>query len=315
MTFIRRNNNLIPKNFFYYWTGPDFFYPGILSVKAILAIEQPCTVKIYYNHPIATMSPRRLAYWEYLKTLPIQLEEFDINNFRVDFLPDSFYDVFNAYIMSTKNKYRHFHISDIARDFILYKLGGVYQDFDTLTLKSLDPFLQKYDCYLPTTCGRVCTGFDGNDSNLPNGNLACTPKHPFYKTVLERVSDIVLNNRKDDPSAPFEKLEFGPAIINYAWLKHPEVPLLDYKVFHSIGHKGKSRAPFYYRAMYEGIVDMPEEAYNLHLHTGKTQSRIRYQQYTSAKDMFRKRDRCSFAQYYSKHIDDHILQWEADALQ
>ena len=301
---------MIPQNFFYYWTGPDFFYPNILSVKSVLKNENSPEIKIYYNHPIATMSPRRLAYWEYLKTLPVQFEEFDIDNFKLDFLPDTFYEVFKNYIMPPINKYRHFHISDIARDFILYKFGGVYQDFDTLTIKSLDPFLEQYDYYLPTTCGRVCTGYDGNDSNLPNGNLACTSEHPFYKTVIQRVCDIVLNNRKEDIAAPFEKLEFGPAIINYAWLKHPETPLLDYRVFHSIGHKGKSRAPFYYRAMYESIVEMPEEAYNLHLHTGKTQSRIRYEQYVSAKDILRKKDKCSFAHFYSKFIDDHILEWE-----
>lgn len=300
---------MINKSFFYYWTGSQFCFPYTLSIKSILKNEEIDNLVVYFNDPVP-QDCRKELYWNYLKTLPITMKEFCVRDFARDLLPDKFYDLFEEYAQSLKNPYRHFHMSDIARYLILYENGGVYQDFDTLTLKSLSPFLDKYDCYLPQVNCRSCTTFCGKELNITNGNLASVPKHDFYRSVLNLVYEIL---DKEKENIWQQKTLFGPMLVGTVSLEFPDVPFLDYKVFHSIGHKGSSPAP-YYGVYYNSKFDISDEAYVLHFHTGKSQSRYRYARYLSPSDILRKKDKTNFCFYHSIFIDDDMLLWEKEIL-
>lgn len=45
-------------------------------------------------------------------------------------------------------EYRHWHASDLARQEVLMRYGGIYLDRDMFIVKSLDPY-RKYEMVLP----------------------------------------------------------------------------------------------------------------------------------------------------------------------
>lgn len=300
---------MINKSFFYYWTGSCFLFSYILSVKSILKNEDPDNITVYFNEPLPKNCIKEL-YWNYLKSLPITMKEFKVRDFGRNLLPDKFYDLFEKYVRSLENPYRHYHLSDIARYLILYENGGVYQDFDTLTLKSLAPFLSKYDCYLPQAVCEICTTLTGERSRITNGNLAAAPKHDFYRAVLNFIYELL---EKEKENLWKQKVFFGPQLMATMSLQFPDVPVLDYKVFHSIGNKGSSGIR-YYGNYYNEKFDISDDAHVLHFHTGKSQSRYSYCGYQCPADIFRKQDTTNFAFYHAKFIDDDMLLWEKEIL-
>ncbi len=187
----------IPNAFYYYWTLEDFAFAYILSIKSVLSIERPDNIVVYYNYPIPSTG-NALCCWNYLKTLPIEFREFDINDFRFDFLSDEFYSAFFKKVNKSTlcegtrpNIYRPYNVSDLARYMILYKHGGIYYDFDTLTIKSIKPLIEDCDAFIPTCISKLCK-VDNQESYLANGNLGSIPNGKFFHQILNECSLFLL---------------------------------------------------------------------------------------------------------------------------
>ena len=301
----------IPNKWVYYWTSNSkhhFLLPFVLSVKSVLKVEKPDNVFIYYNDP----EPNDRT-WIYLKTLPVTFIKFKPYDFKFDFLSDKFYEILSTKIDSKENPYRHFHLSDIARYLHLYKSGGVYYDFDTLSIKSIQPFM-KEDIFLPSCGDKTCQIKDlkgeKEQSSLANGNLGVISDHPFYRKILE-LADQKLTTRES-----WDKTLFGPPLVAETKVYYPETRVLDPLVFHCVGHTGKSKRykkiDFYYKDVYKTNIEIPEEAYCLHMHTGKTQSRRQMSLRDGVKYLIENKENNTFSRYYFPYLDEELINWMAD---
>ena len=75
---------------------------------------------------------------------------------------------------------------DFAKYLILYHMGGIYVDVDTISEKSLELFLKKYD-----RCDVILTKFKVFEE-LPiyvinNGIIMSKEKHPLLKNIIENI--------------------------------------------------------------------------------------------------------------------------------
>jgi mannosyltransferase OCH1-like enzyme len=111
--------------------------------------------------------------WEY-----VFWDKTKMNNFIQENYPD---------YISILEKYKYdVQRWDVIRYLILYKLGGVYVDFDYECLESLDNLLHDKDC---------CFGLEPEEHAkifqkriiISNAFIAIKPKHPFMKQILEMV--------------------------------------------------------------------------------------------------------------------------------
>jgi mannosyltransferase OCH1-like enzyme len=91
--------------------------------------------------------------------------------------------------------------------------GGVYVDFDTESLKNIEPLLDgrsacatPFHMSGPTAEKRVCNSF-----------LAAEPEHPWIVECCERLKDA-------DPAV---HLSMGSSMVSAALARHPEVAMLD----------------------------------------------------------------------------------------
>ncbi|MDL2297301.1 hypothetical protein LJC68_06815 [Bacteroidales bacterium OttesenSCG-928-B11] len=74
---------------------------------------------------------------------------------------------------------------DAIRYLILYKLGGMYVDFDYESLKSLQPVLEGRDCCFPSE--QEADPDNGKKLVFNNALMACVPAHPFMRAIIEKV--------------------------------------------------------------------------------------------------------------------------------
>ncbi len=307
----------IPNIFYYYWTGINHFYfPYILSIKSVLKIEKPDKVIVYYNDPVpSTGDGSARCHWNYLATLPIEFRKFDINDFKFEFLSDEFYSVFSEKIDcftlcegTRPNSYRHFNISDLARYMVLYKHGGVYYDFDTLTIKSIKHLMTEHDAFISSCASKICD-VDDERSFLTNGNLGSVPNHEFIKQVLLECQHIISHDYSTMEGSALKTM-FGPPVIYKAY-KKKSIEIMDYKIFNAIGNKGSSQQKIgnYYQDIYKRIIELPPEAHVLHMYTGKEGSSNRMRKYKIPQDILRKREENTFAKYYSEFIDQDMLEY------
>ncbi|KAL3863732.1 hypothetical protein ACJMK2_005471 [Sinanodonta woodiana] len=75
--------------------------------------------------------------------------------------------------------------ADAIRYILLYEYGGVYADIDVRSLRSLDPFLRKYACFLgqePHEHPILESRFDGLACNAL---MACRKEHPFIQILIQ----------------------------------------------------------------------------------------------------------------------------------
>ncbi len=272
-------------------------FPYLFSIKSVLKKESPDEVILYYNHPIP-----QTQKWNYIYSLPITVKEFNLDDFRFPFLKDSFYENIRTFI--EPHRYRGFNLSDLARYLILYKYGGVYSDLDCVTLKSIKPVIQDANAFIPTCATKTCI-LDGQLCYFANGNLGSCPEQQFFKEVLlecEKILEHLISINHNGKTA------FGPHTLFPAYQRCKEVLVLDYKIFHSIGHTGKSasKTGFFYQDVYDRMCDIPQEAHVLHFHTGKSRSSMKMHLYKQPYNIRRKKDRCTFAASCFEFIDEHM---------
>lgn len=75
--------------------------------------------------------------------------------------------------------------ADIFRYLVMYNVGGVYADVDTVCLQSITQYINPQDC----------TFISGNDyhRSIHQWLFMCTPKHPFMKETLENTIRCVIS--------------------------------------------------------------------------------------------------------------------------
>lgn len=192
---------LIPNIFYLYWQGTDFTIHHYICVKSIQEIEKPDHIFLYYNNPI----PIGNIWWDRTLKL-VTLREFRMEDFpegnqiltKSIVLPDV--QIKNKGTLEKFVQYAQ-HRSDLFRTLALYEFGGIYTDFDTVTVTSIRD--QINDCSVFLASCRNATAYrydqpifgplgkvrkDGRAfqfSHIANGNLGATPKHPYLKKVLE----------------------------------------------------------------------------------------------------------------------------------
>lgn len=294
----------IPNNFYFYWTGNKrFYFPYLFSIKSIQKIENPDKITVYYNDPIPNDE-----IWYYLgNNMNVDFKEFNIDEFRFDFIPDSFYDKFKKFIDVPENRYRNYNISDIARCLILYKYGGIYYDFDTVTIKSVQPLIQSCNAFIPTCSTRTII-VDDEESFFPNGNLGSCANSNFFHEVIKELNVLMDKNCSSGPS----KIGFGPEVMLRAYKKCQDIEILKWQIFHAIGHKGKAieKVGFFYGDIYQKMCKLSDEAHVLHFHTGKTQSSRSMECYNQPYNIRRKKDVCSFASWILPFIDEEMNSYD-----
>ena len=161
---------MIPRNYYYYWTGQQFQYVHYLAVLSLARSTGFARVDVYYEEP-----PRGNSHWERLRELegvslvPVDFEELLR---RAGYAPGPF----EAFL----NVAKVVHRSDFVRYLALAGDGGVYLDFDTLVVRDLSPLLQR----------SLLVGYQNPDElgNDVNGAvLGAEPGSPLIRECLERV--------------------------------------------------------------------------------------------------------------------------------
>jgi mannosyltransferase OCH1-like enzyme len=75
---------------------------------------------------------------------------------------------------------------DIIRYLFLYKMGGMYVDFDYESLKPIDSLLIGKTCCFAMEPQSHCKIFK-RDVMFNNALMACVPNHPFMKRIIDKV--------------------------------------------------------------------------------------------------------------------------------
>lgn len=114
---------------------------------------------------------------------------------------------------------------DAIRYLILYKMGGLYVDFDYECLENIEPLLLKNCCFAMEPEGHVfIKEHEGKYFN--NALMASIPNHPFMEKVIERVFD---NNRLEEDIIDKKTrvlLSTGPLMLTSLYMENP-----DYNVY------------------------------------------------------------------------------------
>ena len=83
------------------------------------------------------------------------------------------------------NYYANIQRADSLRYIILYEFGGIYADLDMESLKSLEPIMRKYSCFLAQEPYEHPM-LQGNFKHLAiNAFMACSKGHPFMKLAVD----------------------------------------------------------------------------------------------------------------------------------
>lgn len=77
--------------------------------------------------------------------------------------------------------------ADALRYVILYEFGGVYADMDMESLKTLDPILRKYACFVPQEPYEHPILYGNFEHLVINAVMGCRAKHPFMKMVMDNL--------------------------------------------------------------------------------------------------------------------------------
>ncbi len=211
---------MIPNVFFLYWTGSEFSVHQYISIKSIHEIEKPDEIFLYYNDPI----PQDNIWWERTLKL-VTLKELNVDEF------PEFEDILS---ITTDPKSR----SDVFSALVLCKYGGIYSDFDTITIKSIRDQIDDCSAFL-ASCRSVTSVYDPNNemfvslgdksdfdvwSYVANGNMGSKVGHPYFRAVLEMFRDDI-----DDPG-----LYKYITAYELNREKFPDIKIVPWAVFHTI---------------------------------------------------------------------------------
>ncbi len=123
---------MIPNHFHLIWMGQKFPFVNRLAVESILQTNPEAKVTLHY------LDPPSNEHWKALQGR-IEFKEIDFEELtegveEADGLKKSLDALAENYPAGRSNLYRYL---------ILHRFGGIYADFDTLTLQSLEPLLKE----------------------------------------------------------------------------------------------------------------------------------------------------------------------------
>ena len=135
---------------------------------------------------------------------------------RKQFIKNNFEEyVYNSYCKIVPGAFK----ADLWRYCVLYIYGGVFVDLDSLSLNSIDDFLDENIEFMTAVDLNNCSTI--GKYNLTNGFIASIPKHPILFECIERIIYNIENN-----IVPLSNLDFsGPGILGKSvnsYLKLPE---------------------------------------------------------------------------------------------
>lgn len=117
---------------------------------------------------------------------------------------------------------------DAIRYLILYKLGGLYVDFDYECLKSHESLFDTKTCCFASEPGGNGSVLNNRKYFFNNALMACEPKHPFMKRIIDFVFQYKIEERKKNN---FNKglevlITTGPIALNILYNDYEEKDLV-----------------------------------------------------------------------------------------
>jgi mannosyltransferase OCH1-like enzyme len=88
--------------------------------------------------------------------------------------------------------------SDVARLEILYEKGGVYIDADSMIIDH-SLFEDCISTLYRSPSPFLMTAWEHEDTQIANGVIACTPKHPIIKQTMQMIADTYADLRAYNP--------------------------------------------------------------------------------------------------------------------
>jgi len=109
---------------------------------------------------------------------------------------------------------------DAIRYLILYKMGGLYVDFDCECLKPVDDYVAEYGkCYFSMEPEEHCVDFF-RQATFNNALMASCPSHPFFKKIIDHIffesQYVYTNNKVRDVHATT-----GPVMLSELYRNYP----------------------------------------------------------------------------------------------
>ncbi len=126
---------MIPLRFHLIWIGRHFPFVNRLAVEAILQTHPGAEIVVHHQD-----GPVGNADWEALRR-KVEFKPIDLDGWLKD-LPDTLKSIGES--LGRVSAAYPAGRSNILRYLILYREGGIYLDFDTLTLKSFTPLLKHH---------------------------------------------------------------------------------------------------------------------------------------------------------------------------
>src|SRR5262245_44265490 len=124
---------MIPLKFHFIWMGRNFPFVNRLAVESVLQIHPGAPVTVHFSDP-----PEGNPDWEALKA-KAEFRPIDLPAWLRD-LPPALRPAAGA-LEKISGSYPAGK-SNVLRYLILYREGGIYLDFDTLTLRPFTPLSQ-----------------------------------------------------------------------------------------------------------------------------------------------------------------------------
>ena len=117
-------------------------------------------------------------------------------------------ELFARYFYFYYSLYVHYPWSiqraDIMRYFILWLYGGIYADLDMECLRPLDNLLSAYSCIMAREPEEIAyVQHMRNMSIASNAFMACRPRHPFIKFIVNNLYSRITMNGLLETTGPF----------------------------------------------------------------------------------------------------------------
>ena len=114
---------------------------------------------------------------------------------------------FPGYKSLYQNYSSELHRFKVDRFFVLYHFGGIFADLDVESLRPLDKLIDRYSCVLTEQpLIHQALLFDQKSPNyVVTSFMACSPRHPFLKFVLEMLETYQPYDSNIEPS--IERIE------------------------------------------------------------------------------------------------------------
>jgi hypothetical protein len=144
---------MIPNEGHFVWFGPTFPFTHALAIRSLWLTNQPSAIHLYLSDDL-TGQPHFDALRAEVSALRIHGTGFDELTEGVDVERNELREAWDSLLAER----RFAALSDVIRYLVLHRSGGVYMDFDTITVRDLAPL-------------RAAPGFCGREAILVPGAL------------------------------------------------------------------------------------------------------------------------------------------------